>query len=282
MKSAFPGSRSLLIIISLALVIAGAGYVWYTQTQVEPPVQYEITLEECSGTLTVLYDNYEHDSSCQAEWGFSCLVELEETTILFDTGGEEEVLEDNIYALGVEVDEIDCIVISHEHWDHIGGINAILSENSDVTVYLPACFTEETKSGVRATGATVVETDGATLVCPGVATTNVLRGPPREQSLMIATDEGLIILTGCSHPGVHNIVENAINLTGLDVRLVMGGYHLRGTTGLALDGIISDVREMGVETVAPSHCTGDAAIVEFMQEWGEDCIRIGVGYRSDF
>ena len=70
--------------------------------------QHTLTLEEYGGTLIILYDNNPFKESCMTEWGFSCLVELEDKTILFDTGSDPEVFAHNIDALGVDVTEIDC------------------------------------------------------------------------------------------------------------------------------------------------------------------------------
>ena len=142
-------SRKIIIVTVIAIITFTGVYTFYTGNwqRGQAPLM-DVSLSECSGSLTILYDNYDYDSSCQAEWGFSCLVELEDQTILFDTGGEPDVLMDNIEALGVDPMDIDCIVISHEHWDHIGGIHAVLDVNSEVTVYLPACFSNEFKEWV--------------------------------------------------------------------------------------------------------------------------------------
>ena len=120
--------------------------------------QHALTLEECSGTLTILYDNNPFEESCVSEWGFSCLVELEDKTILFDTGGDPEVFAHNIEALGVDVTEIDCVVLSHEHWDHVGGIDVVLDANPDVSVYLPETFPYHIKSNTRASAPTSLPT----------------------------------------------------------------------------------------------------------------------------
>ena len=275
-------SRKIIIVTVIAIIAFTGVYTFYTGNwqRGQAPLM-DVSLSECSGSLTILYDNYDYDSSCQAEWGFSCLVELEDQTILFDTGGEPDVLMDNIEALGVDPMDIDCIVISHEHWDHIGGIHAVLDVNSEVTVYLPACFSNEFKEWVGLK-ADVVETENATMICDSVCTTRVLHEGVSEQSLMIETCEGIILITGCSHPGVHNLVEDAANLTGEDVYFVMGGYHLGGASEHMLNVIIHRMEECGVEKVAPTHCTGDDSIDAFNEAWGDDCLTVGVGFRMEF
>jgi 7,8-dihydropterin-6-yl-methyl-4-(beta-D-ribofuranosyl)aminobenzene 5'-phosphate synthase len=246
------------------------------------PSQQVLDLEERSGTLTILYDNNPYEEGCLTEWGFSCLVELEDNTILFDTGGDPEVLAHNMGALGVDVMEIDCIVLSHEHGDHVGGINVVLDANPDVSVYLPETFPYHIKSNIRVKGAEVVETSNATVICEGVATTRVLDARPDEQALIINTGEGLMLVTGCSHPGVENLARDALNLTGGEIRLAIGGYHLGGASRAQLDALVEEMKELGVEKVAPTHCSGALARQVFSEGYGEDYVEAGVGFCMDF
>lgn len=88
-------------------------------------------------TLTVMYDNYVYDKTLQAEWWFSCLIEGAEQTILFDTGGDANVLEANFKKLGIDPNKIDVVVISHMHWDHINGLEWVVKENSGLKLFLP-------------------------------------------------------------------------------------------------------------------------------------------------
>jgi 7,8-dihydropterin-6-yl-methyl-4-(beta-D-ribofuranosyl)aminobenzene 5'-phosphate synthase len=244
--------------------------------------QYTLTLEDCSGTLTILYDNNPYEESCIPEWGFSCLVELEDNTILFDTGGDPEVFAHNIDALGVDVTEIDYVVLSHEHWDHVGGIDVVLDANPDVSVYLPETFPFHIKSNIRIKGAEVVETSNATVICEGVSTTRVLDANPDEQALIIKTKNGLILVTGCSHPGVENLARDALNLTGGEICLVVGGFHLGGATQAQLDFLVDEMKELGVLKIAPTHCSGDLARQTFREGYGDDYVEAGVGFSMDF
>lgn len=161
-------------------------------------------------------------------------------------------------------------------------MNAILETNSDVTVYMLDSFPSSVKESARGAGAEVVEARNATVVCEGVATTGVLGTEIEEQALMINTRNGLVVLTGCSHPGVVEIVEGAIELTGSEVHLVLGGYHLGDRGDTALLRIVSEMRELGVEKVAPTHCSGELARSRFRDGYGEDYIEVGVGYSLDF
>lgn len=158
------GLRKWLPIAVAVIAIAAILPPRYLPRDGQEAPQHTLTLEECSGTLTILYDNNPYEESCMTEWGFSCLVELEDKTILFDTGGDPEVFAHNIDALGVDITEIDCVVLSHEHWDHVGGIDVVLDANPDVSVYLPKTFPYHIKSNIRVKGATVVETSNATVI----------------------------------------------------------------------------------------------------------------------
>jgi 7,8-dihydropterin-6-yl-methyl-4-(beta-D-ribofuranosyl)aminobenzene 5'-phosphate synthase len=111
--------------------------------------------------LTVLYDNYPFRPGLRTAWGFSCLVELGEEVILFDTGESARILLSNMRALVIGPGRIQKVVLSHIHGDHVGGLLGFLEENSAVTVYLPASFPEGFKYRVRRCGARVVEVIGA-------------------------------------------------------------------------------------------------------------------------
>jgi len=247
-----------------------------------PDSDYTLKLVERSGRLTILYDNNPYNATCTPEWGFSCLIELGDDTVLFDTGGDPEVLGHNAEALGVDLTQVDYLVLSHEHWDHTGGLSVVLEACTDLTVYLPASFPYHIKSRVRDGGATLVETWDATIVCPGVATTRVLDFNPDEQALMVNTGEGLVLITGCSHPGVQNLVQAAEEATGLDVAFVFGGFHLGNADRASLDGLVAELKGLGVQRAAPTHCSGDLARLVFSAGFGEDYIELGVGWRMSF
>jgi 7,8-dihydropterin-6-yl-methyl-4-(beta-D-ribofuranosyl)aminobenzene 5'-phosphate synthase len=86
-----------------------------------------------------------------------------------------------------------------------------------------------------------------------------------------------VIITGCAHPGIVAIVEQAREVFAEPVRLVLGGFHLGGKSKAEIDAILRDFQRLGVEQVAPCHCTGEQAITQFAAEYGEDFIEAGVG-----
>jgi 7,8-dihydropterin-6-yl-methyl-4-(beta-D-ribofuranosyl)aminobenzene 5'-phosphate synthase len=99
----------------------------------------------------------------------------------------------------------------------------------------------------------------------------------QEQALVLHTSLGLILITGCAHPGILKMTERAQSIFDEPIYLVMGGFHLRSKSPVQIKSILSEFRQLGVERVAPSHCTGEGAIALFEKEYGEDFIRIGAG-----
>jgi 7,8-dihydropterin-6-yl-methyl-4-(beta-D-ribofuranosyl)aminobenzene 5'-phosphate synthase len=228
--------------------------------------------------ITIVYDNNKYDPSLETKWGFSCLVEGLERTILFDTGGDSATLLGNIGKLKIDSAWVDVIILSHIHGDHVGGLNGFLEENNDVTVYLPESFPSSFKDEARAFGAEVLEVSEAEELFSGVYTTGELGNGIKEQSLIITTSRGLVVITGCAHPGVVNIVRKAKEmLVEKPVYLVMGGFHMTGAASSQIESVLEGFRQLGVKKVAPCHCSGDETRKLFREDYGEDYINIGAG-----
>jgi len=232
-------------------------------------------------TITIVYDNNEYDERLETAWGFSCLVEGLEKTILFDTGGDSAMLLRNMRTLGIDPRDVDVVVISHIHYDHLGGLAGFLEENHAVTVYLPKCLPRSIKETVREARAELIEVHEPVQICERVYSTGELGDLIREQSLVIETSRGLVVITGCAHPGVVNVVREAKDLLDGDVHLVLGGFHLCWMNLLQVRSIAEGVKEEGVERVAPCHCSGDLARSTFEKAYGENFILVGVGRRLE-
>lgn len=231
-------------------------------------------------SLAVLFDNNRFDDRLKAKWGFSCLVTGLEKTILVDTGGDGPALRCNMSRLGVEPALIDVIFLSHIHGDHTGGIGRLLEEKGDVDVYLPQSFPDAFKDTLKLRGAHVKQVSGAGKIFTGAYTTGELGDGLVEQSLVLTTPKGIVVIIGCAHPGILNIVRRAKEITGEDkVYLVMGGFHLLGKSSSRLTEILKEFRRLSVQKVAPCHCTGDEARRMFKKEYGEDFIECGLGVR---
>jgi len=165
--------------------------------------------------ITIIYDNTLFQNDLKSDWGFSCLVELENTPkILFDTGSNGSTLLFNMRRLGIDPSSIDEIFISHNHFDHVGGLVDFINVNNRVKVYVPPSF-----SGSEAIEVTTVK--GPTKIHENVFSTGELEGI--EQSMAIKTEKGVVLIVGCSHPGMINILGTA-NQFGR-VYAIIGGLH---------------------------------------------------------
>ena len=270
-------SRLLAILIISTILTAGCAQLKPT---LEPEPIIQPPSEPSPYELIIVYDNNPFDSRLKTAWGFSCLVRLPQTTILFDTGGDSSTLLSNMSQLQIDPKEVEVVVLSHIHGDHVGGLGGFLRQNSDVTVYLPGSFPSSFKNDVKTLGAKVEEIHEARKLLPGVYTTGELDGGIKEQSMIIATNQGLLIVTGCSHPGVLNIVRRAKEIVpDSKVYLLVGGWHLGGASPTQLKSINDVFRQLGVEKVAPCHCSGSETRRQFKQYYGDDYIESGVGRR---
>ena len=228
--------------------------------------------------VTILYDNYIHTEGTKSDWGYSCLIEGTEKTILFDTGTKGDILMYNMRQLNIDPKKVDLVVISHEHGDHTGGLPAFFKENSSVTVYYPVSFSNKFVQSVEEAGAKAVPVDKPVKLCEGVYSTGEMRGGPiEEQSLIIESSQGLIVITGCSHQGIVNIVSKARSMFDKDIHIVFGGFHLLQHSDEAVNEIIAQFKEHGVTKCGATHCTGDRQIALFEKAYGSNFVKMGVG-----
>jgi 7,8-dihydropterin-6-yl-methyl-4-(beta-D-ribofuranosyl)aminobenzene 5'-phosphate synthase len=227
-------------------------------------------------TFTILYDNNTYDPALPTDWGFACMVETGAATVLFDTGGNGTILMDNMVALGFDPQAIDVVVLSHAHGDHTGGLTKLLDTGASPVVYVPAAFPASFKADVRAHTDLVEVTDSIEIL-PGIYTSGEVGSGIVEQALVVETGEGVVVITGCAHPGVVQMVRRSKEAAGGEVALVMGGFHLGSASRNRIETIIADLRDLGVQRVAPCHCTGDVARQMFADAFGADCTLAGVG-----
>jgi 7,8-dihydropterin-6-yl-methyl-4-(beta-D-ribofuranosyl)aminobenzene 5'-phosphate synthase len=227
--------------------------------------------------VTILFNNVPCDQRLTTGWGFSCVVHGMGKTILFDTGGEGNVLLSNMEQLKISPQEIDLVVLSHVHGDHTGGLESFLHRNAHVTVYLPGSFPHRFKDDIKSKGAKVVSVDEPMEICRGVYSSGEMGHGIREQCLILKTREGLVIITGCAHPGIVRMVKHAKEWLKDEIYLVIGGFHLMGHDEREVKAIIAELRQIGVKKTAPSHCTGEAAIGLFKKAWRQDFLDSGCG-----
>ena len=165
-------------------------------------------------TITVVCDNNPYKEGLESAWGFSAIIDGAEKPILFDTGSSGSILLGNMGKLAIDPHSVDLVVLSHIHGDHTGGLADFLEENPGVTVYIPKSFPKRFKDNLRRYCAGVVEVEKPIEICEGVYSTSQVGGlipvaELKEQSLIIQTEKGLIVIAGCAHPGILKIVNMA-------------------------------------------------------------------------
>ncbi len=209
--------------------------------------------------IIILYDNTSISPKLKADWGFSCLIETEDRNILFDTGGNGKILLENMSLLEIDPKRIDDIFISHQHFDHIGGLSAILNENSKAVVHIPRSL-----KGIKYPNK-VISYDNSQVLYENIYSTGELNGD--EQSLVIKTDRGSVVIIGCCHPGLKNILSS---LKEKNIYAVIGGLH--GST--EFDQL------KNVTKVCPTHCTKH--IEEIKELYPDKYISGGAGAIIEF
>ena len=266
--------------------------------------------------ITVLVEN-EATAELGAEHGWAALVEAGGKRGLFDTG-ESGLVVRNARALGVDLGSLDWIALSHGHYDHTGGLRAVLAQAGDVTVHAhPEALGEKLvrdlagqwreagmsvgrdearfecspepvalAEGVTLTGEVPRVTDYETVPDRFVTERDGRRVHdefPDDQALILATEGGLVVVLGCAHAGVVNTVLHAREITGEErVRGVLGGMHLVSAPPERIEKTIAAFREWEPELVGPAHCTGEEAVGAFRDAFGERCVACPGGTVLEF
>ncbi len=226
--------------------------------------------------ITIVYNNIAHDARLDTPWGFAALIEYADQRILFDTGGDSPTLLSNMAILDKDPAAVQKVVLSHMHADHVEGLHGFLETGVRPTVYIPPSFPRSFKDPVREI-TDVVEVTPGLEIAEGMFSTGETPGSPAEQSLVVESRAGLVVITGCAHPGIVEIVRRAKELSDEPVFLAMGGFHLGDRRENQITKILADLRQLEVQRVAPSHCTGEDAIQMFADEYGDKFIRSGAG-----
>jgi 7,8-dihydropterin-6-yl-methyl-4-(beta-D-ribofuranosyl)aminobenzene 5'-phosphate synthase len=266
--------------------------------------------------VTILYDAFGKAENLKKDWGYSVLIECSGKKILFDTGNNADIFADNTKAMHVDLKDLDFVVISHRHGDHTSGLNYLLKVNPKVKIYAPAELfgvfgstlpkgfykTVDTlpnsmryfngaepqafSSGSPWVEAKVVSVDSLTEVAPGIfliPTASNIKGTLelRELSLAINTPLGLVVVVGCSHPGVEEILS-AASAVNPHVYMLLGGLHLVKTPNAEIDRLASALHnKWKIDRIAPGHCTGEPAFAKLKQVFDDSYLYAGLGSRVD-
>ena len=267
---------------------------------------------ESKPAITILYDAFGKHASMRKDWGFAALIEYRGKRILFDTGNDPQILAHNAKATGVDLSKLDFVIMSHRHGDHMGGMSYLLKVNPSVRIYapqenfgvygfsLPSSFYRKDESlaaeeryydgappavmefGSAWPGANIELIESTVEISPGLHLIALVSDKPttlelRELSLAINTPEGVVLLVGCSHPGIEKIVQAATAINP-HIHLIAGGFHLVVAQDAEIARIVSSLRDKWrVAYVAPGHCTGEPSFVALKRMFRERYLYAGVG-----
>lgn len=213
-------------------------------------------------------------------WGLSFSID---DTVLFDTFSNGRVLPKNLKKFGVNVEHICHIVISHEHWDHFGGLEELLKVCTNVKLYICRGFSREFEEKLRNSySVDIVRVSGPTQIVPGVFSSGEISGtfggkPIVEQCLVVDRGEELDVLVGCCHPGVDKMLRTVIENFRKPIQLLAGGFHLIGKEQEEISRLVDEIEKMKVKMVMPCHCTGEEAVELFRERFQDRFIAARVG-----
>jgi 7,8-dihydropterin-6-yl-methyl-4-(beta-D-ribofuranosyl)aminobenzene 5'-phosphate synthase len=268
---------------------------------------------ETPNRVTILYDSFGKDPALTMGWGFAALVEYGGKRILFDTGGNPDILAHNAAAKNIDLSKLDFVVMSHRHGDHMGGLAYVLKVNPDVKIYAPkersgvygddppsstfyrkdaslpaeqryyrGAPPEIIRMGAAWPDANFQLIDKNTEIAPGMYLIALVSDKPgtlelRELSLAIRTPDGLALVVGCSHPGVDKIAQTAAAIDP-HIHIITGGFHLVVATDPDIDKIATGLRDTyKVEYIAPGHCTGEPAFAALKKAFADHYLYAGLG-----
>lgn len=262
--------------------------------------------------ITILYDAFGKDSALQKDWGYAALVEYDGKRILFDTGNNPDVLKQNAKAKRVDLSKLDFVIMSHRHGDQMGGLSYLLRVNPRVKIYapkegfgvygadLPSTFYRQDPSltaeqryyngappqvirfGSAWPDANFELVDKNTEIAPDIHLIALVSDKPgtlelRELSLAINTRDGMVIVVGCSHPGIDRIVAAAVTINPR-IHVIAGGFHLVVTSDADIEKVVATLHDTyKVEYVAPGHCTGEPAFTALRKAFGDRYLYAGLG-----
>lgn len=270
----------------LTVVVCTVGYLRCGAPAVQGQGDAEVTEQTMSAgeelalenlTIRIVQDNYSCSDQLEAAWGFAAYLTGPPESILFDTGSDGALLLGNMAKLAIDPNRVETVVLSHNHADHTGGLVGFLKQHADVGLYCLKSFPAPFKETVRGYGVRLFEVERPQPICQNVYSTGQMGTRIPEQALVVRTERGLVVLTGCAHPGVARMVEKVRALHEEEILLVMGGFHLGWAQTSEIEQIILALKNLGVRYVAPTHCSGDKAGALFQQHFGAHYLSVGVG-----
>jgi len=256
------------------------------------------------------------------EHGFACHLQTDNGNFLFDTGGGQTII-NNSDKLKVDLSDLQGIIFSHGHLDHTGGLPQVLKRCGPVPIYAHTDLFVKRHSNngnqlrdigfpwsqeeLAAQGADFRLSREPQQVAPGIILSGEIprvspfeTGDPNlvtveengtfccdpladDASLFIDSPKGLIILLGCAHAGVLNIIEHACAITGKQkIHMLLGGTHLKFSTPEQLAATLDRLEEIDIDRIGVSHCTGLKAAQKIAQRFGDKFFYTSVGCEMTF
>lgn len=212
-------------------------------------------------------------------WGLSVLIDGD---ILFDTFYNYKKLSKKLKRNEVELDQLKSIIISHDHWDHTGGLWGLLESRHGLDVYLPSRATNKTKKRVNDAGAKLIDLQDIKQVKPAIYVSNELDGSfsggvVAEHNVVIKADKGLVVLVGCAHPGIVEIIQKIKKDFDTPIYGVMGGFHLMNSSAKEITACANALKAEGLKMVAPTHCTGWRAEIIMKRVFKDGFLKVREG-----
>jgi 7,8-dihydropterin-6-yl-methyl-4-(beta-D-ribofuranosyl)aminobenzene 5'-phosphate synthase len=297
---------------SLSVLPAAVGSIWLlsgwaTAQATAPPTP------AAPARITVLYDAFGKDAAMTKDWGYAALVEISGKRILFDTGDDPVIFANNVQAKGVDLTRLDFVVLSHRHSDHVSGLSYVLKVNPTVKIYapkdglggifgsdIPSKFyrkdealpaemryyggtpPEIMKLGTVFPGANIQLIDKTTQLAPDITLIALVSDTPgtkelKELSLAINTVDGIVLVVGCSHPGIEAIVAEAAKINP-HIHFIAGGFHLLTAPDPVIEEVARALHDTyKVDFIAPGHCTGEPTFTVLQKAFGDRYLYAGLG-----
>jgi len=273
-------------------------------------------------SVTILSENTAPRFPLVGEYGFSALVKVDDNSILFDTGSADALYK-NAAHLGIKLDEVNAVAISHGHYDHTGGLLSFFEKYGPRKVYAhPNIFAKRPKpiskseimqigcrfsqEQLEAVGAEFIFCKEYAPIFPNVyisgeiphlteyedvggdfkieTTSGLIKDDLiDDMAVIIDHPQGLIIISGCAHAGIINIIEHAIKTTNkTSVQAVIGGTHLMTASQYRIDRTIEALNDYNVKRIILSHCTGFYAAAKLYTALGDKVIKGETGMQFIF
>ncbi|MEM0380820.1 MAG: MBL fold metallo-hydrolase [Desulfurococcaceae archaeon] len=207
--------------------------------------------------IIVVVDDKTGFSDLKNTHGLSLYIEFDNLYLLFDLGPSSEILQHNVDKLGIDIELLDSIIISHNHVDHFNAIPYVGWVSPFLQIYIPYDSMNSIGKYAKQNSLKPVEVIDWINPWSSVYVSKPIYGPPWEHFLVFKTNMGLIVLSGCMHPGVDKTLDTIVNYLNDQVYCIIGGFHLVN----ALERVVYSTIEIlfnkyRVDKIAPLHCSG--------------------------